>query len=382
MWRALASNMILILIVALGAVAVGVTMAQRQWTAEGPLAQATCLTVDRGSNFGIVARDLEAQGAVGSATFFRTGVDYARLPGLKAGAFRLPEGASMAEIADIVTRGGASTCGTEVNYRIGVNSADVRVRELDPSTERFEEVAAFDVGEAPPERYEAVRASADTRYRITVAEGTTSWQVWDALQKLDLLEGEAGERPPEGSLAPDSYEVEVGTQRAELLATMAERQSERLAVAWATREDGLPYETPEEALVMASIVEKETGQAEERPQVASVFVNRLREGMRLQTDPTVIYGITNGQGVLGRGLRRSELDRTTPYNTYRIDGLPPTPIANPGEAAIQAALNPDETEYLFFVADGTGGHAFATNLADHNRNVAAWREIEAQRASD
>ena len=133
---------------------------------------------------------------------------------------------------------------------------------------------------------------------------------------------------------------------------------------------------------MASIVEKETGIAEERGQVASVFVNRLRDGMKLQTDPTVIYGVTKGEGVLGRGLRQSELRRETPWNTYVIDGLPPTPIANPGRAAIAAALNPDTTPYLFFVADGTGGHAFAETLAEHNENVARWREIEAQQGQD
>jgi UPF0755 protein len=129
-------------------------------------------------------------------------------------------------------------------------------------------------------------------------------------------------------------------------------------------------------------VEKETGIAEERGRVASVFVNRLRDGMKLQTDPTVIYGVTQGEGVLGRGLRQSELRRETPWNTYVIDGLPPTPIANPGRAAIAAALNPDTTPYLFFVADGTGGHAFAETLAEHNENVARWREIEAQQGED
>jgi UPF0755 protein len=133
---------------------------------------------------------------------------------------------------------------------------------------------------------------------------------------------------------------------------------------------------------MASIVEKETGVADERPQVASVFINRLERGMRLQTDPTVIYGITLGQGVLGRGLRQSELRRETPYNTYVIDGLPPTPIANPGALSIRAALHPDKTDYVFFVADGTGGHAFAVTLEEHNRNVARWREIERQQGQE
>ncbi len=180
-------------------------------------------------------------------------------------------------------------------------------------------------------------------------------------------------------MSPDSYEVDKGADRAE-----PDRRDEPngraaiLAELWAARAEGLPYETPEEALIMASIVEKETGMPEERKQVASVFVNRLAQGMKLQTDPTVIYGITKGEGVLGRGLRQSELRRETPYNTYVIDGLPPTPIANPGRLSIEAALNPDTTDYLFFVADGTGGHAFAETLDEHNANVAKWRAIEAQ----
>ena len=144
----------------------------------------------------------------------------------------------------------------------------------------------------------------------------------------------------------------------------------------------MPLEDPAEVQLHASIIEKETGVADERPQVASVFVNRIRRGMRLQTDPTVIYGITNGEGVLGRGLRQSELRKATPYNTYVIEGLPPTPIANPGEASLMAAVQPDETPYLFFVADGTGGHAFAETLDEHNRNVARWRQIEAERESE
>jgi UPF0755 protein len=214
-----------------------------------------------------------------------------------------------------------------------------------------------------------------------VVEGTTVWQVVTSLNALDILEGEVTEFPPEGTLAPDSYGVLPGTEVADLIARMSTEQAQFLAEAWAQRADELPLATPEEALVLASIIEKETAVADERRQVSSVFVNRLRQGMRLQTDPTVIYGVTEGQGVLDRGLRQSELTRETPWNTYVIDGLPPTPIANPGRAAIEAALNPDETDYLFFVADGTGGHAFATNLDDHNRNVAAWRAIEAEQAA-
>jgi UPF0755 protein len=160
---------------------------------------------------------------------------------------------------------------------------------------------------------------------------------------------------------------------------MAERQERILADLWAARVEGLPLRTPEEALVLASIIEKETGVADERRTIAGVFVNRLNRGMRLQTDPTVIYGITRGEGVLGRGLRQSELQAATPYNTYVIPALPPTPIALPGRASIEAALNPETTPYIFFVADGTGGHAFAATLDEHNRNVARWRQIERER---
>ncbi|KAF0171982.1 MAG: Uncharacterized protein FD162_2619, partial [Rhodobacteraceae bacterium] len=173
-----------------------------------------------------------------------------------------------------------------------------------------------------------------------------------------------------------------GADRGKLIAEMTDRQSKTLAELWATRAEGLPYATPQEALIMASIVEKETGIPEERKQVASVFINRMAQGMKLQTDPTVIYGITKGEGVLGRGLRQSELKRETPFNTYVIDGLPPTPIANPGRLSIEAALNPDSTKYVFFVADGSGGHAFAETLAEHNENVAKWRALEAQQGQD
>ena len=150
--------------------------------------------------------------------------------------------------------------------------------------------------------------------------------------------------------------------------------------AWKNRVKDLPLKSPQEALILASIVEKETGLSNERRQVASVFINRLNRGIRLQTDPTVIYGITKGEKTLGRGLRRSELDRKTPWNTYRINGLPPTPIANPGRASIEAVLDPDDTNFIFFVADGTGGHSFAKTLKEHNANVRKWREIEAGKA--
>jgi UPF0755 protein len=290
----------------------------------------------------------------------------------------------MARITDLVTQGGASTCGTEVVWRVGVTGTETVVRELDPATAQFVERARFDPAQegARPEVFDTMRARADTRYRIAFAEGITSWQVTEGLKSVDVLTGDVADVPPEGSLAPDSYEVRAGDTRASVIARMREAQEVILAAAWEGRAEGLPLESAQEALILASIIEKETGVAEERRQVASVFVNRLRRGMRLQTDPTVIYGITEGRGVLGRGLRQSELRRPTPWNTYVIDGLPPTPITNPGRASIAAAVNPAETDYVYFVADGNGGHAFAETLAEHNRNVARWREIEAGRATE
>lgn len=380
MWKAVASNaltlFILVLIMAAGLLAWG----RQAYTGPGPLAEAICFKVERGATLSQVSRALEEEGAVSDARIFRIGADYSDLSGkLKFGSYLIAPGASMAQVAQAITAGGQSTCGREVNFRISVASAEVVLRELDPATNRYVEVVKFDPAtEAAPAEYLEAAEAPDLRWRVTLAEGVTSWQVVDALKRADFMTGKVDAVPPEGSLAPDSYEVEKGADRAALLALMAERQAAVLAELWATRAEGLPYDTPEKALIMASIVEKETGVAEERRQVASVFVNRLAQDMKLQTDPTVIYGITRGEGVLGRGLRQSELRRETPYNTYVIDGLPPTPIANPGRLSIEAALNPDTTDYLFFVADGTGGHAFAVTLEDHNRNVARWREIEAQ----
>lgn len=384
MWRHIASNALTLLAVVIFLLGGVILWGQREYNAAGPLDEAICLRVPPGSTMRGVSRDLLADGAITSAPIFRIAADYTdRDRALKAGSWLIPQRASMSEITDIITRGGASTCGTEVVFRIGVASTGVQVRELDPATSAYVETADFDLAAADiPPSYETVREKRDTRYRIAVAEGVTSWQIVDALRKLDVLQGPITDIPPEGMLAPDSYEVPDGVERVELLAEMKARQEERIAAAWRDRDEDLPLETPEDALILASIIEKETGVAAERRQVASVFVNRLRRGMRLQTDPTVIYGITEGEGVLGRGLRQSELRRATPWNTYVIEGLPPTPIANPGRESLKAAVNPDETDYVFFVADGTGGHAFAETLAEHNRNVARWREIEAERRSD
>lgn len=384
MWRSIASNALTLFIVLLVMAAGLLAWGRESYSGPGPLTEAICFRVERGASLSSVSRALQDQGAVSDARIFRIGADYSdKAQLLKFGSYLLPPGASMAEVLATLTEGGQSTCGREVNFRIGVNSADVVLRELDAATNRYVEVVKFDPAvEAAPQAYVDVIEESDLRFRVTLAEGVTSWQVVEALKRADFLTGEVAEVPPEGSLAPDSYEVDKGSDRTALLARMTEAQTRILAALWASRADGLPYETPEEALIMASIVEKETGVADERPQVASVFVNRLERGMRLQTDPTVIYGITLGQGVLGRGIRQSELRRETPYNTYVIDGMPPTPIANPGRLSIEAALNPDTTDYIFFVADGTGGHAFAVTLEEHNANVARWREIERSRGQE
>lgn len=382
MAKAIASGAMTLLIVVLFGFAGYLGWAQKQYTNAGPLAEAICFEVKKGTNLGAVARDLTARGAIASERIFRIGASYAeKADDLKFGSYLLPAGTSMEQTLEAITAGGQSTCGREMNYRIGVNSADIVLRELDPTTNDYVEAAKYDPSiDAKPAILNDAAWSVDLRMRVTLAEGVTSWQVVEGLKKADFLSGDIPAVPPEGSLSPDSYEVRQDTSRAEILAEMTQRQSAMLAELWPQRAPDLPYETPQEALIMASIVEKETGVSAERKLVASVFLNRIAQGMKLQTDPTVIYGVTNGQGVLRRGLRRSELRAETPYNTYVIDGLPPTPIANPGRASIEAALMPQTSAFLFFVADGTGGHAFAKTLKEHNKNVEAWRKIEAEMA--
>jgi len=384
MWRHIASNAMTFLVIVIFLFGGVLLWARSQYTSGGPLADAICVQVDRGTNMRRVSKTLSEDGAISSDMLFRVAADYAdKSQDLKAGSYLVQPGASMQEILDVVTRGGASTCGTEVVYRVGITRAEVQVRELDPASGRYVEKAAFDPGEqARPEIFARVRDAAGTRYRIALAEGVTSWRVVQELGQVDVLKGEVADLPTEGSLAPDSYEIRIGDTRQSVIDRMTTAQSRLLAEAWANRAEGLPYDSPQEALVMASIIEKETGIASERRTVASVFVNRLSKGMRLQTDPTVIYGITKGQGTLGRGLRQSELRRATPWNTYVINGLPPTPIANPGRASIEAALNPESTDFVFFVAKTltpSDGHVFSATLAEHNRNVAAFRALEAAR---
>lgn len=329
MMRHVAANALSLLIVVLALAFGVVTWGQRQFRGPGPAEAPVQIQVARGEGLASVSAKLAEAGAISHPAIFRIGARYARLDaGVKYGDYEFPAHASMAEILRQLNEGG------------------------------------------------------NVLRQIVVPEGWTSWQVVEALKARDDLTGEIAAIPAEGSLAPAGYDYQTGDDRQGLLDRMAAEQKEILLAAWATRAPGLPVKSPEELLILASIVEKETGVPEERDEVAGVFVNRLRRGMRLQTDPTVIYGLTKGETTLGRGLRASELAQSTPYNTYVIAGLPPTPIANPGKDSIQAAAHPAETEAIYFVADGSGGHAFAATLTEHNRNVAAWRRIEAQRAAE
>ena len=383
MWRAIASNALTLFVFGLFLLAGVVMWGQSKYQASGPLAQAICFEVPKGATMRAVSGQLDKQGALANRTIFNIGVDYSgKSSALKAGRFIVPEGSSMEEIVDIVTGSGLSNCGKQILYRIGVNRLIAEVRETNPETNRFEQIARFVVSaEQIPVEFERVANDEGTVFRVVVAEGVTSWQVYTSLNAINMLGEDATIIPDEGRLAPDSYVFSRGENVQDLIDRMKIAQERILNEAWENRADGLPIASKSEALTLASIVEKETAVAEERPLVASVFLNRLNQGMRLQTDPTVIYGITGGQGVLDRGLRRSELDRETAYNTYIITGLPPTPIANPGVAAINAVLNPENSDFIFFVADGTGGHAFAETLAEHNANVARWRQIEAERSN-
>ena len=288
----------------------------------GPLGQETVVQIAAGSGIGAIAESLVEAGAVEDSRLFSLS---ARLLApnrtLKAGEYTLAAGASVRALIEQLAEG----------------------RTL-------------------------IR-------KLTVAEGLTSAEVVALLAATPALAGEMAPLPAEGSLLPETYHYGLGGQRAALIARMAAAMDETLAELWRGRAVGLPFDTPQAALVLASIVEKETGVAAERRHVAGVFVNRLRRGMRLQSDPTVIYGLTGGAGPLGRPLTRADLEADHPYNTYRIDGLPPHPIANPGRAAIAAALDPLPTGDLYFVADGSGGHVFARTLDEHNRNVANWRRV-------
>jgi UPF0755 protein len=216
------------------------------------------------------------------------------------------------------------------------------------------------------------------QHQVTIAEGLTSEQIVQRLLEADMLAGNIREIPREGSLLPESYRFPRGTPRDQVIQRMQQAEKRVVQEVWDHRAPDLPLRSPEQLVTLASIVEKETGRADERTRVAAVFVNRLKQRMRLQSDPTIIYGLVGGKGTLGRPIMRSEIEQPTPYNTYVIEGLPPGPIANPGRAALEAVANPARTKELYFVADGTGGHAFSETLDQHQKGVARLRAMEQQ----
>ncbi|MEO1225886.1 MAG: endolytic transglycosylase MltG [Pseudomonadota bacterium] len=279
----------------------------------------------------------------------------------------IPRGAGLSAVADRLAEAGVIDQPYLFMAGVMLNGAQGSLR--------FGEYA-FPASVTGFEAMEIVQSGRSVTYPFTVAEGLTSQQIFALLVADERLTGELDAVPPEGTLLPETYSFVRNASRQSLVDQMTAAMDATIEELWPARAEGLPFDTPEEAIVLASIIEKETGVPEERGEVAGVFVNRLNEGMRLQTDPTVIYAITLGRVRLGRALTRADLEVDSPYNTYQVTGLPPGPIANPGRASIEAALNPTETEYLYFVADGTGGHAFARTLDEHNANVAEWRRIQ------
>lgn len=282
----------------------------------------------------------------------------------------LRPGAGLSEIGATLEREGAVRSAAVFSAAATLTGA---ARELKAGEYEFASRASMSQVLGKIRRGEVVRRS------VTIPEGVTSAMVVEILNAQPALTGDVPV-PPEGSVLPETYEIQRGEERSAVLARMMDARDELLTKLWAQRQPGLPYETPEEAVIMASIIEKETSVPAERPMIARVFVNRLQQGMRLQTDPTIIYGLTKGRP-LGRGILKSERDTPTAYNTYTIDGLPPTPIANPGRESLAAALSPPPGDQLYFVADGTGGHAFSKTYDEHEVHVGRLRQRERAQAA-
>jgi UPF0755 protein len=286
----------------------------------------------------------------------------------------IPARAGMTDIADILQREGVID-----NNRwafIGSVFALKARSELKPGEYLFQKNASL---------RDVIGTMVDgkvVQHAITIPEGLTSEQIVARLTDNDILSGTVREVPREGTLLPETYKFPRGTPRDQVIARMQQTQKRVLAEIWERRNPDIPVKTPEQLVTLASIVEKETGKADERSRVAAVFVNRLRQKIKLQSDPTIIYGLVGGKGTLGRPIKRSEIMQPSPYNTYVVDGLPPGPIANPGRASLEAAANPARTRDLFFVADGTGGHAFTETYDQHQKNVAKLRTMEKQIQND
>ena len=287
------------------------------WTAPGPATAEKVVLIEPGTGLSRIAQQLEGAGAISWRRLFQLELRLRGQDGaLKAGEYAIPAHASMEDVAAILIEGKS------------------------------------------------------IQHRLTIAEGLTSDMIWKLVRDDKVLVGDPGTVPEEGTLLPETYLFTRGMTRREMLREMGVAQRKFIEEHWTNRKANLPYGTARQAVILASIVEKETAYADERRRVAAVFVNRLRQGMRLQSDPTIIYGLTKGYP-LGRGIRQSELEGATPYNTYVIDGLPPGPIANPGKDALAAVIDPPDTNDLYFVADGQGRSVFSPSLAEHGRNVQA-----------
>lgn len=323
MWRA-AIRFLIFIAIGLGTLSLMAIYVIVRFEAPGPLAHPTTVIIPPATGLNDVARLLSEKGIIASRTAFVAGVTvFGGARPLKAGEYAVP--------AALTERG---------------------VMEL-------------------------LQSGKTIIHKLTLAEGLSSEQALAEIDAAEGLTGPAPSLPAEGSLLPETYHYSYGETRTDMVARMARAMDDALAFQWAHRQANLPIKTPQQALILASIVEKETAKAEERPRVAAVFLNRLKKGMRLQSDPTVIYALTKGRRSLARPLSHEDLETPSPYNTYLNDGLPPGPIGNPGRDALQAVVRPADTDDLYFVADGSGGHAFARTLDEHNRNVANWRKVQA-----
>jgi UPF0755 protein len=313
----------LILLILLGVVGASATeLGNEAWRGPGPFSQPGVILIAPRTSTHDIAQKLQAEGMVQNALLYEGEIHLrGQAAKVKAGEYAVPARASMADITAILVAGKS------------------------------------------------------IQHKLTIAEGLTSDMAYRLVAANPVLVGDAGPVPVEGALMPETYLFTRGTTRREILARMEKAEQKFLGQQWASRADSLPFTAPSQAKVLASIVEKETALADERPHVAAVFINRLKQGMKLQSDPTIIYGITKGYP-LGRPILESEIAGGTPYNTYVILGLPPTPICNPGKDSLAAVLKPEQSDDLYFVANGKGGHVFAATEAEHQRNVAAWRAIE------
>ena len=307
------------------AIAVGAALfiGKQRFEAPGPLAEDKLVNIPRGLGIRDIADLLQREGVIDQPYVFMGGVIVLKARGeLKYGEYQFSRQASVADVVDTITEGKV------------------------------------------------------IQHGLTVPEGLTSEQIVARLLENEVLTGQIREIPREGTLLPETYKFTRGMTREQIIQRMQQAHRSVLQEVWERRMPDIPIKTPEQLVTLASIVEKETGRPEERTRVAAVFVNRLKGRMRLQSDPTIIYGLTGGKGSLGRPILRSEIDQPTPYNTYVVDGLPPGPIANPGRASLEATANPARTKELYFVADGSGGHVFSDNYAEHQKNVARLRSIE------